>query len=32
MYADVVLGVDHGVFEDMLENYKNLNGFASTPI
>ena len=22
------LGVDHGVFEDMLENFKNLNGFA----
>jgi pyruvate, orthophosphate dikinase len=29
MYSDVVLGVDHGVFEDLLENYKNLNGFAS---
>ncbi len=29
MYADVVLGVDHGVFEDLLENFKNLNGFAS---
>ena len=28
MYADVVLGVDHGVFEDILENHKNLNGFA----
>ncbi len=26
MYADVVLGVDHGVFEDILSNYKNLNG------
>ena len=26
MYADVVLGVDHGVFEDILENFKNLNG------
>ena len=26
MYADVVLGVDHGVFEDILDNYKNLNG------
>lgn len=25
MYADVVLGVDHGVFEDILETYKNLN-------
>ena len=25
MYADVVLGVDHGVFEDILENHKNLN-------
>ncbi len=29
MYADVVLGVDHGVFEDLLANYKNLNGIAS---
>ena len=29
MYADVVLGVDHGVFEDTLENFKNLNGFGS---
>jgi pyruvate, orthophosphate dikinase len=29
MYADVVLGVDHGVFEDILENFKNLNGFAT---
>jgi len=29
MYADVVLGVDHGVFEDLLENFKNLNGFTS---
>ncbi len=29
MYADVVLGVDHGVFEDILENFKNLNGYAS---
>ncbi len=26
MYADVVLGVDHGVFEDILENHKNLAG------
>ena len=29
MYACVVLGVDHGVFEDILDNYKNLNGFAA---
>ncbi len=29
MYADVVLGVDHGVFEDILENFKNLNGLIS---
>ncbi|MGB4865449.1 MAG: pyruvate, phosphate dikinase [Hyphomicrobium sp.] len=29
MYADVVLGVDNGVFEDILENFKNLNGYAS---
>jgi pyruvate,orthophosphate dikinase len=28
MYADVVLGVDHGAFEDILENHKNLNGFS----
>ncbi|MCB1505546.1 MAG: pyruvate, phosphate dikinase [Hyphomicrobiaceae bacterium] len=26
MYSDVVLGVDHGLFEDILENFKNLNG------
>jgi pyruvate, orthophosphate dikinase len=29
MYADVVLGVDHGVFEDLLENFKNLNALSS---
>ena len=29
MYACVVLGIDHGVFEDILDNYKNLNGFAA---
>jgi pyruvate,orthophosphate dikinase len=29
MYSDVVLGVDHGVFEDLLENFKNLNALAS---
>ena len=29
MYADVVLGLDHGLFEDILENFKNLNGFAT---
>ncbi len=29
MYGDVVLGVEHGAFEDILENFKNLNGFAS---
>ena len=28
MYANVVLGVDHGVFEDILDNHKNLNGFT----
>ncbi len=28
MYASVVLGVDHSVFEDILENFKNLNGFG----
>ena len=26
MYSDVVLGVDHHFFEDILENYRNLNG------
>ena len=26
MYSDVVLGVDHGVFEDILDNHKNLSG------
>ena len=29
MYGDVVLGVDHGAFEDTLENFKNLNGYAA---
>ena len=29
MYANVVLGVDHGVFEDILDNHKNLNGFSA---
>jgi pyruvate, orthophosphate dikinase len=29
MYGSVVLGVDHGIFEDALDNYKNLNGFGS---
>jgi pyruvate, orthophosphate dikinase len=28
MYANVVLGVDHGVFEDILENHKNLSGLT----
>ncbi|MDX2288952.1 MAG: pyruvate, phosphate dikinase [Hyphomicrobiaceae bacterium] len=28
MYSDVVLSIDHGVFEDILESYKNLNGLA----
>jgi pyruvate,orthophosphate dikinase len=28
MYSDVVLGVDHGVFEDILENHKNLNSYT----
>jgi pyruvate, orthophosphate dikinase len=26
MFANVVLEVDHGVFEDILDNHKNLNG------
>ena len=26
MYADVVLGLDHELFEEILENYKGLNG------
>jgi pyruvate, orthophosphate dikinase len=29
MYSDVVLGVDHGIFEDILENFKNLNGYGA---
>jgi pyruvate,orthophosphate dikinase len=28
MYSSVVLGVGHGTFEDILENHKNLGGFA----
>ncbi len=28
MYSDVVLGVDHGIFEDLLDNYKNLNAVS----
>jgi pyruvate,orthophosphate dikinase len=28
MYGDVVLGVDHMVFEEILENFKNLNGLS----
>ena len=28
MYSDVVLGLDHGVFEDILDHHKNLNGHA----
>ncbi len=31
MYADVVLGVDHGLFEDILENYKALKGYELDP-
>ncbi|MGD8422182.1 MAG: pyruvate, phosphate dikinase [Methyloceanibacter sp.] len=31
MYADVVLGVDHGLFEDILENYKALQGYELDP-
>ncbi len=29
MYSNVVLEVDHGEFEDILENHKNLNGYGS---
>jgi pyruvate,orthophosphate dikinase len=29
MYANVVLGVEHKVFEDILENFKNLKGLSS---
>ena len=29
MYGDVVLGVDHGLFADLLDNFKNLNALAS---
>ncbi len=28
MYGDVVLGLDHSVFEDILDNFKNLNGLS----
>ncbi|HEX2842033.1 pyruvate, phosphate dikinase [Hyphomicrobium sp.] len=28
MYGDVVLGLDHSVFEDILDNFKNLNGVS----
>ena len=28
MYSDVVLGVDHGVFEDILEDAKDNNGYS----
>ncbi len=28
MYSDVVMGADHGVFEDILENHKNLKGYS----
>ena len=31
MYADVVLGIDHGLFEEILENYKHLKGFELDP-
>ena len=31
MYGNVVLGVDHHLFEDALDNYKNLNGFGGDP-
>ena len=27
MYGDVVMGLDHSVFEDILDSFKNLNGF-----
>ncbi len=29
MYSNVVLGVEHGVFEDILESHKNLNGLLA---
>ena len=32
MYADVVLGVDHGVFEDILETTRTSTASRSTPI
>ncbi len=28
MYSSVVLGIDHGVFEDILDSHKNLNGLS----
>jgi pyruvate,orthophosphate dikinase len=27
MYGDVVMGLDHSIFEDILDSFKNLNGF-----
>ncbi len=29
MYGSVVLGLDHHQFEDVLDNYKNLNGYGA---
>ncbi|MEM7619861.1 MAG: pyruvate, phosphate dikinase [Pseudomonadota bacterium] len=29
MYSDVVLGVDHHFFEDILQTFKNMNGLAN---
>ncbi|MFM7084503.1 MAG: pyruvate, phosphate dikinase [Hyphomicrobium sp.] len=29
MYGNVVLGVDHGLFADLLDNYKNLRGLVA---
>ncbi|MGE5260834.1 MAG: pyruvate, phosphate dikinase, partial [Actinomycetota bacterium] len=31
MYADVVLGIDHELFEEILENFKNLKGLEYDP-
>lgn len=28
MYSDVVMGVDHGIFEDILEDTKDANGYS----
>jgi hypothetical protein len=31
MYSDVVLGVEHHHFEEILDDYKDRRGYVSTP-